>query len=84
MRLLPVPPSKDLEHAVVAVLQGQGQGQGGEGGGDEEHVHSSTNIAGFLYVVKVEPELNTVTVLSPCPGALPSSHFLVGSIRWME
>lgn len=75
--LQPVPPSSDLEHAVLAVLQAPD-----DGSSDGQRVPS--NIAGFVYVVKLELDLNTVTVLSPCPGKLPSLDFVVGSIKWVE
>jgi polyribonucleotide 5'-hydroxyl-kinase len=87
-RLLPVPPSADLEHAMLAVLHPppllaehskEHSKEDSEGGG-----YMNSNIAGFVYVVKLEPELNTVTVLSPCPGKLPSTTFLLGSIKWVE
>lgn len=42
------------------------------------------NIAGFLWLVQVEPESDSVTFISPCPGALPSKHILVGSLKFVE
>ena len=78
-----VPPTLDLEHAVMAVLQ---EGQYTDKESDKKAIGDRiySNVAGFLYVVKVEPDLNTITVLSPCPGRLPSANFLVGSIKWVE
>ena len=75
--LQPVPPSSELEHAVLAVLQA-------EQGGGADAQRSPGNVAGFVYVVKLEQDLNTVTVLSPCPGELPSLDLVVGSVKWVE
>lgn len=42
------------------------------------------NVAGFVSIVQVDVERGVMTLLCPCPGALPSSYLLVGSIKWME
>mmetsp|Transcript_26229 Transcript_26229/g.44221 ORF Transcript_26229/g.44221 Transcript_26229/m.44221 type:complete len:462 (+) Transcript_26229:177-1562(+) len=81
--LQPVPPSMELEHAVLAVLQAQ-EGAAGPESNSSDGQRTPANIAGFVYVVKLEQDLNTVTVLSPCPGKLPSLDFVVGSIKWVE
>ena len=45
----------------------------------------TANVAGYL-VVKTKPDLahKTLTLLSPCPGTLPSSVCLVGSLQWQN
>jgi polyribonucleotide 5'-hydroxyl-kinase len=43
-----------------------------------------SNVAGFLWVVQIDMEQDTIVVLSPCPGALPSNYLLVGSLKWVE
>lgn len=43
-----------------------------------------TNIAGYIVVVQINIEGNLMTILSPCPGVLPSKYLLVGSIKWIE
>ena len=45
----------------------------------------TANVAGYL-VVRTKPDLahKTLTLLSPCPGTLPSSVCLVGSLQWQN
>ena len=50
---------------------------------------ATCNAAGFVVVLEVAPKAGTITVLSPCPGKLPSRHLVVGSgevpcIKWMD
>jgi polyribonucleotide 5'-hydroxyl-kinase len=45
----------------------------------------ASNVAGFLCVVQVDLDHDSLTVLSPCPGQLPSKYLLVGSgLKWVE
>jgi len=41
-------------------------------------------IAGFVVVEKVDQARSSFSMLSPCVGSLPSTHFLTGDISWME
>ena len=43
-----------------------------------------SNVAGFISVVQIDIDRDELTVLSPCPGALPSKYLLLGSIKWVE
>ena len=43
-----------------------------------------SNVAGFVWVVQIDIDRDVLTVLSPCPGALPSKYLLLGSIKWVE
>ena len=45
----------------------------------------TANVAGYL-VVSTKPDLvrKTLTLLSPCPGTLPSTVCLVGSLQWQN
>jgi hypothetical protein len=43
-----------------------------------------SNISGFISIVQMDLENDRMTILSPCPGALPSTLLLVGSIKWVE
>lgn len=52
-------------------------------GGDEDQL-SDANCAGFVYVTAVDESKKQMTVLSPCPGKLPSSYLILGSIKWIE
>jgi hypothetical protein len=44
----------------------------------------TSNIAGFISIVQIDIDRGYMTILCPCPGALPSSYLLVGSIKWLE
>ena len=44
----------------------------------------ASNIAGFISIVQIDIDRGYMTILCPCPGALPSSYLLVGSIKWLE
>ncbi len=88
-KLTRIVPTKDLAFSVVAVLhttEGGGAGKGSAAAQQGEVPQSllQCNVAGFVSIVQVDPERGTMTLLCPCPGALPSSYLLVGSIKWME
>lgn len=51
---------------------------------DDEDQLSDANCAGFVYVTAVDETKKQMTVLSPCPGKLPSSYLILGSIKWIE
>ena len=89
VKLTRVQVSNDLVHCILAVLHI---------GEEEDATIFSTadaaveipqqllgsNIAGFLWVVQLDVERDMMTVLAPCPGALPSKYLLVGSLKWVE
>lgn len=41
-------------------------------------------VEGFLHVLEVDEDRQSLTVLSPCPGALPSKFLLLSSLKWIE
>jgi polyribonucleotide 5'-hydroxyl-kinase len=41
-------------------------------------------MAGFVHVLEVDEAKQTMTVLSPCAGNLPSKYLLLGSLKWIE
>jgi polyribonucleotide 5'-hydroxyl-kinase len=102
LKLVSCPLSIDLEHTVIAVLQGTNTLHGATAAtptlvtlaalndtaslaeGDPLQLLLSANLAGFICVVKIDLEHDILTVLSPCPGHLPSTNLLVGSIKWVE
>jgi polyribonucleotide 5'-hydroxyl-kinase len=43
-----------------------------------------SNVAGFVHVTDVDAEMGTLTLLSPCPGDLPSNYLLAGSVAWLD
>jgi polyribonucleotide 5'-hydroxyl-kinase len=66
-------PSQDLTYSLAAVVYCSDP---------SELLRAS--VAGFLYISKVDLDRRTLTVLSPCPGALPSRILVVGTIKWLE
>ncbi|PXF40752.1 Protein CLP1-like [Gracilariopsis chorda] len=63
----------DVLHNVLAVSQAT----------DEKDVFDMP-LFGFLHVVKVDVERNSMTVLAPSPGTIPSTILLVGDTKWVE
>lgn len=41
-------------------------------------------VAGFLHVLDADEAKQTLTVLAPCPGSLPSRFLLLASLKWIE
>ena len=81
--------SNDLVNSILAVLHA------GDENDDENVLDAASasdipqhlvnaNVAGFVWVVQVDLDRDILTVLAPCPGALPSKYLLVGSIKWVE
>jgi polyribonucleotide 5'-hydroxyl-kinase len=95
-KLSNVAPTGDLVNSVVAVLHhldpadrqfsatSSGGGASGSSSGEDFQDLVMCNIAGFVSVVQLDAESGTMTLLCPCPGALPSHYLLVGSIKWVE
>ncbi len=84
-QLVLVPVSLDLKNSILAVLH--------EDSSQHDNVQDlsqlpleliDANIAGFLYVVEVDVDLGSITVLSPCPGIIPGTTLITGSIKWTE
>lgn len=89
LSLSPVQASQDMLHCLLGVLytptQQQRQQQSDMDGDDDMAVALlNSNVAGFLYVVEVNLEMNVLTVLSPSPAPLPGSNLLLGTIKWVE
>ncbi len=42
------------------------------------------NVCGFVYVSKVDPDKQTVHLLSPSPGPLPGNLLIVGTLQWED
>ena len=83
-----VPISAALVHTVMAVCHVD------EDEGEEAPAASSTTsphqhllnraAAGFVVVTNVSMDAQTLTLLAPCSGGLPSCHLLMGKLEWME
>lgn len=76
--------NSDLEKTVLAVLHAPSQDDSLQGMGELSMQFLQSNVAGFVYVVKIHQDTNRMDVLSPCPGQLPTRYLLVGNLKWME
>lgn len=87
-KLVRVDPTTELVYSVVAVLHESAVNEDKDGNvtlvGDVPQHLLRSNVAGFVSIVQIAPEKDRMTILSPCPGALPSSYLLVGSVKWIE
>lgn len=86
LRLSPVVASMDLEHCILGVLYTPTHQQQD---GESEELDMGVallncNVAGFVYVVKVDLDMNMITVLAPSSGPLPGTNLIVGSVKWVE
>jgi polyribonucleotide 5'-hydroxyl-kinase len=86
-KLMKIQPTSDLIYSVVGVLHPM-----------EELLSNSqarnmlefpqelleSNISGFVSILQMDFDNDKMSILSPCPGMLPSQFLLVGSIKWVE
>jgi hypothetical protein len=91
LTLTRVSASGDMLNSILAVLHvpeeiEQIQDNVPINGNFDSRLLFQSNVAGFLCVVAVDVDVHdTLTVLSPCPGQLPSKYLLVGSgLKWVE
>jgi len=86
--LIEISPTADLLNSVLGVLNplDVSTSTSRTTSGDDELSCDmmKSNIAGFIVVLQINLELNSMTILSPCPGMLPSKYLMVGSIKWVE
>lgn len=83
--------SNDLVNCIIAVLHSIDDAES-DNNPDSTVVASShvpqhlihSNVAGFVWVVQVDIDRDVLTVLAPCPGALPSKYLLLGNMKWVE
>ena len=71
-----------LLHAVLAVCHPHAVAAYEQSGQARDLYQSG--VAGFCVVERVVGDTDTVHLLSPCAGSLPSHTLLVGDIMWME
>lgn len=88
-KLAKIVPTQELAYSVVAVLHNQDWDAPSDSSsktppGEVPQSLLNCNVAGFVSIVSVDVDRGVMTLLCPCPGALPSSNLLVGSIKWME
>lgn len=70
--------TSQLLYSILAVMPASADDS------DEFEGALESPIAGFLHVLEVDEGKQNLTVLSPCPGALPSKFLLLASLKWIE
>lgn len=63
----------ELLHKILGVSQAESQNE-----------VVSSPLYGFIHVVKVNVERNTMTVLAPSPGKIPGRFLVAGDMKWIE
>lgn len=71
-----------LQHALVAVCHPMAVQAYQQSGRARDLV--TGGVAGFCAVERVMKDSDTLHLLSPCAGALPSKTLLLGDVTWME
>lgn len=51
---------------------------------EEAEALLTTNTCGFIYVSGVDDTKRKMTVLSPNPGRLPKTFYIVGALKWLD
>lgn len=74
--------SESLQHALLAVCHPMAVAAYQESGRARDLYEAG--VAGFCAVERVIMDTDTVHLLCPCAGSLPSQTLLVGDITWME
>ena len=74
--------SEALQHALLAVCHPLAVAAYEQSGRARDLYESG--VAGFCAVERVVMDTDTVHLLCPCAGSLPSQTLLVGDITWME
>jgi polyribonucleotide 5'-hydroxyl-kinase len=71
-----------LQHKVLAVCHPHAV-QAYQQSGQARHLWTA-GVAGFCTVERLDAATDTLHLLSPCAGALPSKTLLLGDVTWME
>ena len=88
-KLVRVSPSADMTRSILAVLQPVDKTSGGSSSSSSESADNMqqlmySNVAGFVSILSMDIDADKMTLLCPCPGALPSNYLLVGAIKWVD
>ena len=87
LQVVAVPISAALVHTVMAVChvdEDEGEEAPAASSTTSPHQHLNRAAAGFVVVTNVSMDAQTLTLLAPCSGGLPSCHLLMGKLEWME
>ncbi|CEO97024.1 unnamed protein product (mitochondrion) [Plasmodiophora brassicae] len=72
-QIMPVTPSNEFNNSILAVSQASSP---------EELL--TAPVAGFVFVAAVESAKHSLKILAPCPGPLPYTCLLYGSLKWID
>uniref|UniRef100_A0A7S2G541 Uncharacterized protein n=2 Tax=Octactis speculum TaxID=3111310 RepID=A0A7S2G541_9STRA len=75
-----IEPTTALLHTLMAVYHAPEE----DSEEDELKFVQEGTIAGFVVVQEISVDRQSMTVLAPCPGRLPSVHLVSGGVKWME
>lgn len=84
-RAQPVNPTKDLEGSVLA-LSHMPRPESNKPSAvldQVKHVYKY-NVAGYVHVTTVDLKKKQLTLLCPCPGPMPGTYLMHGSLKWFE
>ena len=85
LQVVAVAVSAALVHTVLAVCHVDDEAEAPASSTTSPHQHLLDRAAGgFVVVINVDMDAQTITLLAPCSGELPSSHLLMGTLEWME
>ena len=77
--------ASQLLYSILGIFKSSSQLDNLIGKNEEfDETLDSPVIEGFLHVLDVDEARQSLTVLSPCPGALPSKFLLLSSLKWIE
>jgi hypothetical protein len=82
LQLQSVPVTEQVTHRLLGVCHPRSVSEF-DRTGSASRLYGS-GVAGFVVVERVLMESETVHLLAPCAGALPSHALLVGDITWMD
>ena len=74
--------AETLQHALLAVCHPAAVQAWQDSGRARDLVCSG--VAGFCAVERINADTDSLHLLSPCAGSLPSKTLLLGDITWME
>jgi polyribonucleotide 5'-hydroxyl-kinase len=85
LALLQIQPGDILLHSILAISHADVPLPNANSSQSDETVKVlETNVAGFVYVARVEEKRKRMFVLAPMPGKLPGRYLWLGTLRWAE
>ncbi|KAJ5073999.1 polyribonucleotide 5'-hydroxyl-kinase clp1 [Anaeramoeba ignava] len=77
-QIMEITPDQSLEYSICAVSFGKFE----ENQNYDKNLVREENVAGFLFVSKVEPETQTIWFLSPTQTQFPGNILLFDDLQW--